>query len=706
MWREMKDKPMKRALFLLTALLTLPVRAGVKPFVFAQITDTHISTQVKYHQNLANAIAELNAMNPRPGFVIHTGDITEMGAASEFAKYREIIGAAAMPVKNTPGNHETRWADKSINRFTEYLGSPNISFKYNGVRFIGFNAAIWLEHHGVVSGDTRRWIVSQLRQDPKGTPAIIFCHQSPMYPDNAYITGDVELFEAIKPYNVRLFLNGHGHISKLWTVDGVLCRMAKGMMNDDGGYGVYEVDEKEIRVYDKTVGGERRLVATIPTQKPRPAEIELTDAAAETAMRAPAWVIRVKPGATPLDRVEYLVDHHQRPDDRYWTRLAPGAGGRYYLTLADFAPGGKGTPGRHTLAIRAVESTGGAWMKVVEFRKPGPEDARVFTAGTALQGPAAVDNDAVYVGGWDGRLYAVERATLKQRWAFATKGAVIGRPDVDGKAVYFGSTDENVYALDRRSGRLLWRFKTGGPIQGHTTVSGGVVYVPSGDHKLYAIEAATGKQKWAYEMKMHAQARPAVVDGTVFIGAWDGVFYALNAQTGEPRWTYRVADSIFFSPAVSSPLVVDGKVIISQAVPPRDAEGPHVLCLNAATGEKVWGYRMASGSAAYASATSDGKRVFTATLSGDLVALNLADGTEAWKSKMPEIAYDCSPTYVRGQVVCNMLTGGLGGYDAGTGKELWVYKTGQGLNFAWPTVAGATVYQPSMDGTLTAVTLK
>jgi serine/threonine-protein kinase len=205
---------------------------------------------------------------------------------------------------------------------------------------------------------------------------------------------------------------------------------------------------------------------------------------------------------------------------------------------------------------------------------------------------------------------------------------------------------------------------------------------------------------------MHAQAKPAVVNGTVYIGAWDNTFYALDAASGEPRWTHRVGPSIFFSPAVSSPLVVEGKVITSAAVPPADAESPHILCLNAETGEKVWGRRLESGSAAYATPSTDGKRVFSATLSGDLMALDLRDGSVVWKTKMPEIAYDCRPTYADGQVVCNMLMGGLGGYDAETGAERWTYKTGQGLNFAWPTVDANHVYQPSMDGTLTAVTLK
>ena len=90
---------MKKALFLLTALLLADAaRAEVKPFSFVQITDTHISANVKHHQNLSNAIAEFNAMDPAPGFVINTGDITEMGAPSEFAKYRELAAAATMPL--------------------------------------------------------------------------------------------------------------------------------------------------------------------------------------------------------------------------------------------------------------------------------------------------------------------------------------------------------------------------------------------------------------------------------------------------------------------------------------------------------------------------------------------------------------------------------------------------------------------------------
>ena len=89
-------------------------------------------------------------------------------------------------------------------------------------------------------------------------------------------------------------------------------------------------------------------------------------------------------------------------------------------------------------------------------------------------------------------------------------------------------------------------------------------------------------------------------------------------------------------------------------------------------------------------------------LGGDLFALNLNDGSLAWKTKMGETTYDCRPTYTNGLVVCNNLFGGLRAYNAANGERVFQYKTGAGLQFAWPTVDGTTIYQPSMDGTLTA----
>jgi outer membrane protein assembly factor BamB len=692
--------------FLLAMLACLGARAAaeVTPFVFAHISDTHITAGETGHDaNLKAAIAEMNAMNPRPAFAIHTGDITEMGQEDQFKLYEDDIKDAKFPVKNTCGNHETRWADMSVNRFIQHYGSSNISFMKNGVRFIGFNAAIWLEHHGAVSGDTRRWIVSELKKDPKGTPAVLFCHQPPMYMDNVFLTGDVELWDAIAPYNVCAFLNGHGHVFKTWTVNGVFCHMTMGMMNDTGGYTLYEFTKDDLKVYDKLNGEAKKLIATLPLQ-PKRVDITITDATAASSPEVPAGVATVTSEGPKVDRVEYLVDHHQQPDDKNWSPLPPTAeSGRYAYRLADYT-GGKFSPGRHTLAVRAVDADGGVWIKTISLPPIG-KAAPAFDAGTALQGSCASDAKSVYFGGWDGVLYSVDKATLKKFWTFKTGGAIIGRPDVDETAVYFGSTDQNVYALDKATGKQLWKVHTGGPIQAHTLVSGGIVYVGSGDHNLYALDAKTGKQRWAYKMGLHTQSLPAIADGVLYCGAWDNCFYALDAKTGGLRWKKKIGRSIFFSPAVNSPFVIDGRVITCASKPASDKMNPNVYCLDAKTGDTIWGFTPEGGSCSYSSPTSDGRKVYLCTLDGELHALNLKDGTVVWRAKMDEIAYDCRPTVSNGQVICNSLLGSVEAFSAANGAKLWSYKTGAGLTFAWPQVDGDTVYEPSFDGTLTAVNI-
>ena len=42
--------------------------------------------------------------------------------AARLIHRKDDIKEAKMPVYNSPGNHETRWADMSINRFTDEVG--------------------------------------------------------------------------------------------------------------------------------------------------------------------------------------------------------------------------------------------------------------------------------------------------------------------------------------------------------------------------------------------------------------------------------------------------------------------------------------------------------------------------------------------------------------------------------------------------------
>src|SRR5271167_1489240 len=58
--------------------------------------------------HLKRAIAELNALSPRPDVIVVTGDLTDHGGAEEYVNLRAILAAAAMPAYVIPGNHDSR----------------------------------------------------------------------------------------------------------------------------------------------------------------------------------------------------------------------------------------------------------------------------------------------------------------------------------------------------------------------------------------------------------------------------------------------------------------------------------------------------------------------------------------------------------------------------------------------------------------------
>lgn len=91
---------------------------------------------------------------------------------------------------------------------------------------------------------------------------------------------------------------------------------------------------------------------------------------------------------------------------------------------------------------------------------------------------------------------------LRKRWSYFTgcSGSICGGSSAavaNGK-IYVGSYDGNVYALKAASGAKLWSFPTGGEVFSSPAVAKGVVYVGSNDKNVYALNAATGAKLWSY----------------------------------------------------------------------------------------------------------------------------------------------------------------------------------------------------------------
>ena len=99
---------------------------------------------------------------------------------------------------------------------------------------------------------------------------------------------------------------------------------------------------------------------------------------------------------------------------------------------------------------------------------------------------------------------------------------------VTDRAVFVGGRDKNVHAIDRASGKVLWTFPTRGRVDSSPVLVGSRVFVGSADGRLYAINAESGKEIWQYDAGKGFTASPAVGGRRLMIGNDDGVLYCFG----------------------------------------------------------------------------------------------------------------------------------------------------------------------------------
>ena len=71
------------------------------------------------------------------------------------------------------------------------------------------------------------------------------------------------------------------------------------------------------------------------------------------------------------------------------------------------------------------------------------------------------------------------RALRGVKWKFPTGGRVVASAVARDAIVYFGSDDGNLYAVDAATGRQVWKFATAGPVSSTPAVDGAAVSSPA-----------------------------------------------------------------------------------------------------------------------------------------------------------------------------------------------------------------------------------
>jgi Icc protein len=167
----------------------------------AQITDLHIVAPGKLFHSprraipesdptwshidtgacLARAVATLNALAPLPDVAVITGDLTEHGAAEEYANLRGLLAKLRMPVYLIPGNHDSREGLRAAFAVDGYF--PETGFLHYAVedyplRIVALDTHIPGDGGGELCAERLAWLDATLAARP-GQPTLILMHHPP-----------------------------------------------------------------------------------------------------------------------------------------------------------------------------------------------------------------------------------------------------------------------------------------------------------------------------------------------------------------------------------------------------------------------------------------------------------------------------------------------------------------------------------------------
>ena len=247
---------------------------------------------------------------------------------------------------------------------------------------------------------------------------------------------------------------------------------------------------------------------------------------------------------------------------------------------------------------------------------------------------------------------------------------------------------------------------TNGRLTASPVVSGGRVYTLDATAQVTAINGATGGAAWRLPLTPQGETGRAgyggglAIDGGRLIAATGfGTVTAIDPQSGKKLWEKSLG-----TPVRASPTAADGRIIVVSA------DG-RVFCFNAEDGAQLWEFRglpEASSIISNPSPALEGNLTAVPFPNGDLVVLNVGDGTVLWteslarsrSSSFAGMSDTARPAMSGGLVFAVGHAGRMIAAKQSTGERLWSLDI-PGTQTPW--VAGDNVFVVDTSGKLLAL---
>lgn len=187
--------------------------------LIAQLTDTHVQAPgvgdrhgVDNNLRLTEAVASLNAEDPRPELVLATGDMTNDGAPEELAELLRLLEPLELPLAILPGNHDDQGPFRDAFDMPWADGHLSWLLELNGLSIIGLDCTVPGKAHGQFDDDRAQWL-GQALERTAGRPTLLALHHPP------FVSG-ITLMDQAKLHEAEAFV---AMVAAAPHVDRVVC---------------------------------------------------------------------------------------------------------------------------------------------------------------------------------------------------------------------------------------------------------------------------------------------------------------------------------------------------------------------------------------------------------------------------------------------------------------------------------------------------
>jgi outer membrane protein assembly factor BamB len=310
----------------------------------------------------------------------------------------------------------------------------------------------------------------------------------------------------------------------------------------------------------------------------------------------------------------------------------------------------------------------------------------------------AVDGDATYLAGHDGKVTAVNTADGRSRWSTDLDMHLSAGPGTGDGLVLVGSPDGAIVALDATSGAQRWRATLAGEVLARPAASDGTVVVHTVDGRVHGLNAADGSGVWSYEqavprLSLRGSAPPVIVGDAVLCAFDNGKVAALSLAEGDLLWSAMVAPARGRTELerlvdIDSTVQVSGDDVFAVGFQGRAA------MLARASGQIWWARDLSS----YRGLALDADSMYVTGAESAVLSLGRRDGTEQWRQEAMRLRGLTGPAIDGDAVVVGDFEGYLHWLDRATGEIIARVKAGGTRISNAPVAAGGLVLVQSDDG--------